>query len=637
MEPMHFAPLLMITLLAFFVPILTSSFRKFLIPAMVGEILCGIIIGKSGLNLIEAGPWLSFLYHFGFAYLMFLSGLEIDVEWMRPRKKGPDHRWSPRYCFTVPLYQSLAIFVLRLLIATALSFLLYRAGLIRQIWLMTLILSTTSVGVVLLVLKEQGYLEKDFGQVILSCSIIADLITVILLTLGFIFYTTGWDPKLLLVGFLFLAVLAADKINHYLQNKTAVRRIFIDLAHATSQIRVRGVFALMLIFVVLAQSLGAEVILGSFLAGALVSKISRGEIPNLQLKLDAIGYGFFIPIFFIMVGVNFDLGALTASTAGPLLVGVLILMAYGVNFLSALILKVRFSWKETLAGGALLSSRLSLIVAAAAIGLEMGAISPALNSAIVIMALVTCVASPLIFHALMKREVRPARYIQIVGAGRVGLDLARRLQERGLPVFLLEKDLRLFQEAQRLGIKVLLGDGTDPDFLALTGIYPEDVLILTAREDTVNLRIARLARDLFEVERIIARISDEDFAGEYKEMEIRTVDFARQGTLAIENLILRPNVFDVLLQEESANEIEEVALQNAALSGKALNQIRLPGNSLILFIKRANGTIIPHGKTRLYLDDIIALYGDLESVLLARNLFTGTEEENSFPSGWSCS
>lgn len=631
MEPMHFLPLLIITLLAFFVPIITSSFKRLLIPAMVGEILCGMIIGKSGFNLIATGPWLNFLYHFGFAYLMFLSGLEIDVELMRPRKEGADHRWSLQYCFGVPLYQSLAIFILRLLIATALSALLYQAGLIREIWLMALVLSTTSVGVVLLVLKEQGYLERDFGQVILSCSIIADLITVILLTIGFIFYTTGWDPKLLLVGLLFFAVIVADKINHYFQNKAAVRRIFVDLAHATSQIRVRGVFALMLIFVVLAQSLGAEVILGSFLAGALVSKISRGEIPNLQLKLDAIGYGFFIPIFFIMVGANFDLSALTASSTGLILVPVLIIMAYVVNLLSALILKVRFSWKETLAGGALLSSRLSLIVAAAAIGLEMGAITPALNSAIVIMALVTCVVSPLVFNSLMKREVRPARYIQIVGAGRVGMDLARRLQERGLPVVFLEKDRQLFREAQGLGLKALLGDGTDPDFLALTGIYPDDVLILTAREDSVNLKIARHARDLFDVERIIARISDEVFAPQYKEMAIRTVDFSRQGTLAMENLILRPNVFDVLLQEESANEIEEVTVRNPALSGKALSQIRLPGNSLVLFIKRANGTIIPHGKTRLYLEDIIALSGDLESILLARKFFAGMEsKEGSF-------
>jgi Kef-type K+ transport system membrane component KefB len=619
MDSIYFFPLLLITLLAFLVPIFTSFFKKLLIPAMVGEILCGIIIGKSGLNVIQEGPWLAFLSHFGFAYLMFLSGLELDFDLLRPRKTD-DHKWTLRSCFSQPLYQSLAIFTLRLLIATGMSVMLWKAGMIQQVWLMALILSTTSVGVVLLILKEQGYLEREYGQVILSCAVIADLITVVLMTIGFIVYTSGCDPRLLLVGLLFIAVLIADKINNLLQEKSFIRMIFVDLAHATSQIRVRGVFALMLIFVVLAQSLGAEVILGAFLAGALVSKISRGEIPNLQIKLDAIGYGFFIPIFFIMVGVNFDLGALTASTASLVLVPALIIMAYAVNFFSSLLMRFRFNWKETFAGGILLSARLSLIVAAAAIGLEMDAITPAVNSAIIIMALVSCVASPLVFNLLTKKETRPSRYVQIVGSGTVGLGLAQRLRERGLPVVLLEKDSLACHNAQGRHLKVLYGDGTDPDFLALTGIYSDDILILTTSDDEVNLKIARLARDLFQVERIIARIYDPSYARQYKEMEIRSVDFRRQGSLAMENLILRPNLFDVLLQEATANEIQEVTMNNPQLSGKSLSEIRLPGNSLILFIKRSADTIIPHGKTRLYMKDIIAISGDLESVMQARKL-----------------
>lgn len=619
MDPLYFSPLLLITLLAFLVPILTSFFKKLLIPVMVGEILCGMIIGKSGFNLIHEGPWLIFLTHFGFAYLMFLSGLELDFDLMRPRKRA-GHRWTFRSCFSEPLYQSLAIFTLRLLIAAVMAVGLWKAGMVSHVWLMALILSTTSVGVVLLILKEQGYLEREYGQVILTCSVIADLITVILMTIGFIVYDKGWDPRLLLVGLLFLAVLIADRINNLLQEKPMVRRIFVDLAHATSQIRVRGVFALMLIFVVLAQSLGAEIILGAFLAGALVSKISRGEIPNLQLKLDAFGYGFFIPIFFIMVGVNFDLSALTASAAGLILVPVMLVMAYAVNFLSALILRFRFSWRETFAGGVLLSARLSLIVAAAAIGLETGAISPAMNSAIIIMALFTCIASPLIFNGLMKTEKRPARYIQIVGAGTVGLGLAQRLRERGMACVLLEKDPVICQKAQETDLRVLFGDGTDPDFLALTGIYSEDILILTAARDDVNLKIAGLARDLFDVGRIIARLNDPSFSKQYKEMDIRTIDFSRQGSLAMENLILRPNLFDVLIQEASPNEIQEVIMTNPDLSGQALSELRLPGNSLILFIKRGGDTIIPHGKTRLYQKDIIALAGDLDSVLHARTL-----------------
>ena len=620
MEPVYFAPLLLISLLAFLIPILTSIFRNLLIPAMVGEILCGMIIGKSGFNLIQEGAWLNFLSHFGFAYLMFLSGLEIDFELMRPRKIER-HRLSWRTCFREPLYQSLAVFLLRLLIASLMSLLLWEAGLIREIWLMALILSTTSVGVVLLVLKERGHLRQDLGQIILSSAVIADLITVVLMTMGFIIYMSGWDPDLLYVGLLFLAVLAADRIYNLLQGKPVIRRLFVDMAHATSQIRVRGVFALMLIFVVLAQKLGAEIILGAFLAGALVSKISRQEIPNLQLKLDAIGYGFFIPIFFIMVGVNFDLPALTASPASFILVPVLIVMAYGVNFISALILRFRFSWKETFGAGVLLSARLSLIVAAAAIALEMEAITPAVNSAIIIMALATCIASPLIYNRLTSVESRPARYIQIIGAGTTGIGLARRLQERGMATVLLEIDPQACHRAQAAGLKVLHGDGTDPDFLAMTGIYSEDLLILTPSDDKTNLMIANLARTVFDVDRIIARQNDPASARDYREMEVHTVDFSRQGLLAMENFILRPNIFDVLMQDESDKEVMEVVMKSTAFKGRALKDIRLPGNSLILFVKRGGETIIPHGSTRLYEDDVIALCGDFDSVQKARGLF----------------
>ncbi len=622
MEAISFTPLLLISLLAFLVPLLTSFFKKLFIPVMVGEILCGMVIGKSGLDLIPDGPWLSFLSHFGFAYLMFLSGIELDFDLMRPRKITSSG-WSLRRCFSEPLYLSISIFLLRLLISTCAAWFFWKTGLASQAWLMTLILSTTSLGVVLMILKEQGSIEGDFGQILLATSVLADLITVVLMTMGFIYYTHGWDHRLFLVGLLFLAVLVADWIKNRLEGIPLVRRVFVDMAHATSQLRVRGVFALMLIFVVFAQSLGAEVILGAFLAGALVSKISRGEIPNLQLKLDAIGYGFFIPIFFIMVGVNFDLHALTASSASLVLIPVLIVTAYAVNLLSGLLLYVRFNWRETLAGGILLSARLSLIVAAAAIGLEMGAISPALNSAIIIMALSTCMTSPVLFNYLMKTEIRPTRFIQIVGAGTVGLELARRLRERGIPTVILEKDIRTYQKAMQFGFRVQYGDGTNPDFLALTGIFAEDILILTTREDEVNLTIASLARDLFQVDRIIARLNHPDALRQYRDMDIRTVDFKRQVTLALENMIIRPNIFDVLVQEATANEFQEITLGNPSIHGKPLEEIRLPGNSLILFVKRNDDLLIPHGKTRLYRKDLIALCGDLDSVLRAREYLEG--------------
>ena len=619
LEPISFFPLLLITALAFAVPILTSSFRKLLIPSMVGEILCGMVVGKSGLNLIQEGPWLAFLSHFGFAYLMFLSGLELDLDLLRPRRSlGPARRLSA--LADEPLGLSLTAFCLRLVLAYVVSRGLAAWGLVREAWLMTLILSTTSVGVVLLILKEEAYLERDYGQVVLACAVVADLVTVILLTAGFLYTVQGWNPKLLLFLLLFAAVAAVGRLHRWIQEWAPVRRVLVELAHATSQIRVRGVLALLLSFVVLSQALGAEIILGAFLAGAVVAGMARGEIPNLQLKLDAMGYGFFVPIFFIMVGVKFDLPALLASGKGYVLVPVLVLMAYGVNLVSSVVLRRRFSWKETVAAGVLLSARLSLIVAAAAIALEIGAIGPAVNSAIVLMALVTCVVSPLGFNYLMRREHRPTRYVQIIGAGSVGVSLARRLREQGLDVILLDKDRETCRRARALGLTVLAGDARDPDFLAMTGIFADDILVLTLKEDRANLEIARAARDLFHVDRIIARCNDPARAREYAALEARVVAFERQGILAMENLILRPNLVDFLSPEAGDREIQEVEVGAGGPAGRALSEVRLPGDALVLYVRRRDEILLPHGRTRLYPGDVLGICGDPEAVQAARRL-----------------
>ncbi len=112
-------------------------------------------------------------------------------------------------------------------------------------------------------------------------------------------------------------------------------------------------------------------ILGAFLAGAVLSISGRGEQEDLRSKLDAFGYGFFIPIFFINVGANFDLPTLLGSPAALLLAAaVLIVAGYLVKFLPALLFRLALPWRETLAAGALLSSRLSLIIAASSIAFQ---------------------------------------------------------------------------------------------------------------------------------------------------------------------------------------------------------------------------------------------------------------------------
>jgi Kef-type K+ transport system membrane component KefB len=160
---------------------------------------------------------------------------------------------------------------------------------------------------------------------------------------------------------------------------------------------VRAAFSTLLIFVVLAETLGIEIIVGTFLAGAIVSLLRTPHDRELSGQLEAIGFGFFIPIFFIMVGVDFNLPALLSSTAALLSAPLLLVAAIAVKIIPAFVFRLNHTWREALAAGILLCPRLSLIIAAAAIGETLGIIDESVNAGIVLVAIVTVTASPLAF------------------------------------------------------------------------------------------------------------------------------------------------------------------------------------------------------------------------------------------------
>jgi Kef-type K+ transport system membrane component KefB len=177
--------------------------------------------------------------------------------------------------------------------------------------------------------------------------------------------------------------------------------VISKFAHATWHPHVRGAIALMMLFVVLAQWLGIEFILGALLAGIAISPEGASRLEG---KLDALGYGFFIPIFFIMIGVRFDLSALVSSTQTILLTLLLIVAAFLIKVLPSLVLRVRYSLRHSLSAGILLSSRLAFTIAVAAIALEFGAISEAMNSAIILIAIISSTVAPILFVRLSPKS-----------------------------------------------------------------------------------------------------------------------------------------------------------------------------------------------------------------------------------------
>jgi len=395
--PPSFAPLLIVTALAALIPLVSDRLKVLPVPVIVGEILVGILLGKSGFGIIEESSYLTFLAEFGFVYLMFLSGLEIDFSSLRGEKLAAQRGGA----LVNPITLGFAVFVGTVVLAFLISLLLGAAGMVKSPIIMALILSTTSVGVVVPVLRGAGLIAEPFGQSILLSALVADFSTMLLITVAIAAAAGGVTPELLLIVVLFVAFFGAWRVGALLR-RGHWRQLVRTPRAAAAESRTRLAFALMVFFVVLSQWVGAEVILGAFLAGAAISLISRRESRTLEGKLSAIGFGFLIPIFFIHTGANFDLEQVTSSPESLLLVPILLVAAYLVKMVPALLYARVYSTREAISAGLLLSSRLSLIIAAAAIGVRVGAVNEAVAAAVILVAVFTCTFSPILFSKVYR-------------------------------------------------------------------------------------------------------------------------------------------------------------------------------------------------------------------------------------------
>jgi Kef-type K+ transport system membrane component KefB/Trk K+ transport system NAD-binding subunit len=611
--------LLLITALAAIIPIFAKRLEKFGIPIVVYEILAGMIIGGSGLNIIEPSSTLEFLAEFGFAFLMFLSGLELDIKMLNPRR-GLSNREQP-WTQAIPIGVMLFLGTIMAAFMAALFF--APEGATNNPFLLGLILSTTSLGVVVPVLKERELITSHFGQYILVASSIADFATLILLTIVIAILQRGFTLDLLLIPVLLFFFVMVARFSMRASHEGKLQETLNNISSTTSQIHIRGAFALLVAWVVLAEAFGVEVILGAFLAGAIAGLINGGDDHNEREKLDAIGYGFFIPIFFIMVGVHFNLQAVLNSTQGLTLLIWLAVVALLVKLIPALLLKLKFTWRQTIGGGMLLSSRLSLIIAASAIALEMGLISQTVNSDIILLAILTCTISPFLFNRIYPREEETFRRgIIVVGQDQLAEYLIERLQTDQEPVFAICPNQERLQTFKNLGANII--DGCEGFLEALTSLNAGRVRVLLDLTASSNetLEVCRIGREKFNIPLIVSRISEIELIPTLREMGVKVVQPELATAMALEGAVRYPTAFEVMAHETVDIEVSEIVVTKPQSSAIPLGKIQLPGDVLILSIKRDGSIIIPHGDTTLQLSDQLGLIGSHSSINDAAAMFT---------------
>ena len=608
-----FISLLIVIAVAALVPVITTQLRRVHLPIVVGEIIAGMIIGKSGFNLVGDDPWLEMLSTLGFVYLMFLSGLEVDFDAVA--QQFTELGSSLKANLKSPLILAILSFLLSLVVAFLSALVLQAMGLVKDVILMSLILSTTSLGLVVPVLKERGELRSRYGQTLLLASLVADFATMLFISIYVLFHTNGLSLEMLLVLVLLGVFVSFYRILLRIKRHPPMENLFNRVSAAASHMPVRAAFAIALAFIALAEQLGIEAILGAFLGGALIALLNREDDSSLRQQLDDMGYNFFIPLFFVTVGVNFDLRAVLSSTQTLLLFPLLLIMAYGIKLLPAQIFRLSYDGRRAVGAGLILSSRLSLIIAASTIGVDMGLVSPSVNSVIILLAIVTCTLSPLLYNRIVPvvREEEPEITL-ILGDRQVSESLALRLALHGDKIVLGVVNGAPLPAGLGADIKVIQFEAISQDSLKAAGADRARTFVALFSDDSDNLRACQIAASSFRVPHIIAQVNEPANAEAFTAAGAQPVSIPEAQITVLENLVQTPNMFRLLSHTSPNQEVIELKVGNPAIHDMPIHALRLPGRAVLMVIQRQGRFIPPRGDTQLALGDVVTVLASPEEV-----------------------
>ncbi|GHB76502.1 sodium:proton antiporter [Streptomyces viridiviolaceus] len=379
------------------VPFLLALVPRVPLPGPVLEIVAGVIIGPAVLNLVQPDATVQALSIIGLSFLLFLAGLEIDFQQLH----GPRAR-------LVALGLAGTI-----VLAGIVGWVLGLAGLVESPLLIGTALVATSLGLLVPILKDADAIDRPVGQLTIGGASAGEISAVLLLSLFFSEHASGPGSRLLLLlGLACLtALIAATSIRA--GRSMWLSRAVVNLADTSAQVRIRLTMLLIVGLSAVAMHLGFEAILGAFIAGAvlrLVDPDAERTHPQFHVKLEGLGYGFLVPVFFVTSGIQFDLGALFADAATVLRVPMFLAGLLLVRGLPALAYRnAGLSRAEIVASGLLQATSLPVIVAATTIGLKLNAIQPANAAALVAAGLLSVIVFPLLALPLLNRTRTSAK------------------------------------------------------------------------------------------------------------------------------------------------------------------------------------------------------------------------------------
>ncbi|MFX4302925.1 cation:proton antiporter [Alicyclobacillus tolerans] len=385
---------LIILLFAYLFSQLSSRLPILRIPVTVSYLIFGIILQTQWIPLSEDDvQWLNHLADFGLLFLMYISGMEVDMRLLQFPSKVDNQKNNPMllgiliYCSTLLLSYLLCLSMVQWFHMNA------------NPYFLCLLFSTTSLGIILPILEESELIHTDFGQSILMSALLSDFLTMVILSL----YLGRLSGDGAFSTLMTLAILPMTLVM-YLILRVIQRLPYIRKYAGDAKNRLRAILAILALLCIIATATGAEPILASFLVGMLVSALPSRDKDKIRDYSHGIGYGFLIPIFFLSVGLDFDLDTFHSSSA-LLFLPTLLFLAFSSKIIPALWLVKPYGWRNMIAGGSLLCARLSLIAAAAQIGVTVHQLTHAVADSIVLVAAITALISPVIFVSTMQNRI----------------------------------------------------------------------------------------------------------------------------------------------------------------------------------------------------------------------------------------
>lgn len=604
--------LFLVVLLALVIPIFMARFQISNVPTAVAEIIVGIIMGSSGFNLITSTHDLTLLSNLGVILLMFLSGMEIDFDLLQ-RKNNPKGK-SQAGKTVDPLKTAITAFIGIVIMAFVLAYVLRLTGLFSEVMLAAIILMTVALGVVIATLKEKDILGRPIGQTILLTAVLGEVIPLLLLTI-YASINGGNAEQLWLIILLFVAAI------FLLRRFKQLYLWFAKITKSTTQLDIRLAFFLIFALVTVAETVGAENILGAFLAGMVMKLLEPSEAT--KDKLTSIGYGFFIPIFFIMTGVGLNLRSLFAHPSSLMLLPVLVIFLF-IAKVPVLLTYVRyFQKKNAFAGGFLTATTITIVLPTLQVARKLHAITSTQSDAFILAAVIVCILSPIVFNSnfVLLPEDKIKEKVAIVGANAVTVPVAHDLHANWYSVKMFTDKKNQYKTYDSRVENLTFLPNLDEETLEKDGVFDGDIVVAANRADEDNIKIARMAKEKG-VNRVIARLSEVDSKTltEFNEKGIEVFNSTNVHAALMRAMIESPTVYRIMT--DTKNILYSVKVKNTHYTGRQLMDLEFIDQITVSRIKRGDEWLIPRGATVIEQGDILVFSGEFKVADRVRDLLS---------------